>query len=395
MNKRRWIIVGTVFFILFTSYGLMKFLIAQKQELSKRPPNISERWVKAEPAVYKDILSPVTARGRVASTAEVNVVSEAAGRIEPGDVPLKIGQSFREGQNLLTIYKDEAKLALKAQKSRFQNTVANLLPDIRIDFAEYENTFRTFFDGIRIESPLPPLPDVQDETLKIFLASRNVLADYYAVQQDELKLSRHTIKAPFNGVFSEVNLEVGSYTNVGGRIATILATGNLEVDVAVSNGDAQWIKKGDPVLLRPEGREQSWKGIVTRVSDFVDETTQSRSVFVHVTLTGQDPLYTGEYLQAVFQGAKIKEVVQLPRNALFNFNEIFTVQEGLLKVTKIDVVKLTEKLALIRGVEPGTYIVVQPLINVSENTAVKILGMDQPKEVKIPGRKPDEAGNRQ
>jgi multidrug efflux pump subunit AcrA (membrane-fusion protein) len=376
MTKRQWIIIGSIAGLLAVSYGLMRLLIALKPDLPLRAPLIIERWVKAEPAVYQSIFSSVKARGRVVSSAEVEVVAEASGRIESGDVPLKKGQSFRKDQVLLTIYKDEAELALKAQKSRFLNVVANLLPDIKVDYQEFYATFRKFFTAIQIDAQLPPLPQIDHEPMRIFLASRNVLADYYAIEQAELKLSRHTIKAPFNGVFVTVNLEAGAYTNTGGRIGRILATEALEVDVSVGNGNAHWIKTGDPVVLTSERRDKTWKGNVVRVSEFVDETTQSRSVFVSVPLDTQGPLYAGEYLTAKFEGAPVENVMKIPRNALFNYNEVFTVRESLLKIEEVVVVKLTETEALIRGPEENIYVVTQPLINVAENTPVKIMGVD-------------------
>ncbi len=393
MTKRQWIIIIAMIFILITSYGLMKFLIAQKPELAERPPRINERWVKAEPVAYNAVLSPFEAKGRLVSTAEVELVAEASGRIEAGDVPLKTGQSFKKGEVLFTIYKDEAELALKARKSRFMNTVANLLPDIRVDYPRYESRFKSFFNQIDLESPLPPLPAFDSEPLKIFLASRNILADYYAVLQAELKLSRHSITAPFDGVLSAVHLEVGAYTNVGGRIGKMMATHSLEVDVAVENANAKWIAPGDPVVLKSIDRNQTWQGSVVRVSEFVDPATQSRSVFVHVPLKGQASLYAGEYLAAIFRGATVRNVMQIPRNALFNYNEVFTIHDGLLKIEEVDVVKVTQTQALIRGLEPEIYIVMQPLINVAENTAVKILGVDAPDKPEAFSENPDAAAN--
>lgn len=384
MTKRKWSIIGTILFILITSYGLMKFLIAQKPDLPMRPVLVNERWVKAQPVQYQTLLSPILAKGRVVSTAEVALISEASGRIERGEVALKKGQSFRKGQILFSIYKDEAELALKAQKSQFLNTIANLLPDIKIDYAQYYETYQSFFDKIKLDQPLPPLPEVSDHAFKIFLSSRNILSDYYSILQAELKLSRYSVRAPFNGVLSNVTLEVGAYANAGGQVGSMLATDALEVDVAVENSNAQWIKVGDPVSLTSVDRKQNWKGTVTRVSEYVDESTQSRSVFVQVPITSQSPLYAGEYVDAEFKGAYVDQVMQIPRNALFNFNEVFTVREGLLKVNQVEVIKLNQTTALFRGIDEGVYIVTQPLINVAENTAVKILGVDVVESPKRP-----------
>jgi membrane fusion protein (multidrug efflux system) len=376
MKKRQLIILSSVGGILILSYLLMQFLIAQKEDLPVRPPDIMERWVRAVPADYTNIVSPVIAKGRVVSMSELEVVAEASGKIEAGEVVLKKGQRFQKGQVLLTIYRDEAELALKAQKSRFLNTIANLLPDIKVDYKDKFDRFMTFFNSIDLEKALPPLPPVDSEQMRIFLASRNVLADYYDVKQAELKLARHTISAPFNGSYLEVYMEVGAYVNTGGRVAKIIATDALEVEIPVLDQDVHWIRPGDGVRLFSRRRDAEWEGYVVRVSDFMDVSTQARNVYVRVPLAAQNQLYIQDYLEAEFKGGLIDDVMEIPRNALFNSDEIFIIIDGLLKIQQVIVIKINEKTALIRGAEEGVYIVTQPMINVAENTPVKILGVD-------------------
>ena len=71
------------------------------------------------------------------------------------------------------------------------------------------------------------------------------------------------------------------------------------------------------------------------------------------------------------------DVMEIPRNALFNSDEVFTIIDGLLKLQQVNVIKKNEKTALINGVEKGIFVVAQPMISVAENTPVKILGVDK------------------
>jgi len=381
MKKRQLIIIGSLAGLLIVSFLLMRFLMEQKSEFARQQPPASDRYVETKTVAYSTVDAPVEAKGRVVASAEIDVVAEAPGKIEPGDVPLKKGQSFKKGDVLLTIYKDEMELALQAQKSRFLNTIANFLPDIKVDFPDRYDEFRTFFNDIDLNQDLPPLPPVKEEKFKIFLASRNVLNDYYSIKKTEKQLKRHTIYAPFNGSYVDVMLEVGSYTNVGGRIARIIHTDEVEVEVPVNNGDAHWIDHGDPVTLlsTTENNKTSWKGSVVRVSSFVDVNTQSRPIFIRVPLHNQPQLYAGQYLVASFDGGRIQNAMSIPRNAVFNFNEVFVVLDGRLKKRKVELLKENETTVIFSGLEPGWEVVTQPLINVSENAPVKILGKDSPK----------------
>ena len=284
---------------------LSKLFVSMKPEPTRRPDAGTKRFVKTETVRYTDIVSPLRREGRVVSSHEVMLVSEASGKIEPGEVALRKGTSFKKGQLLGTIYKDEAELALKARKSRFLTTITTLLADIKVDFPESYQAFLLFFDHIEMETPLPELPEINSEQFKIFLASRNLFSEYYGIRQDEKRLSRHSLYAPFNGTFTQVNFEVGAYVNTGGQIARMIRTDQLEVEVPVKNGQSKWIRKGDRVNVYSNKGEFLKKGLVVRKSDFVDPSTQSRSIFVRVSNGDGVSLLSGEYKEVEFLGQKI------------------------------------------------------------------------------------------
>jgi multidrug efflux pump subunit AcrA (membrane-fusion protein) len=374
---KRIVVITAFIFIVGMAYGLMKFLAAQKEDMQRRPPVAAKRFVKAEPVKYVTILSPVSADGRLTSTAEVDIVAEASGRLQQGDIALKKGAKFSQGDILFVVYPDEAALALKASKSQFLNTLANLLPDIRIDFPEQEEGYMEFFSSISLDHPLPPFPEVENEKLKIFLTSRNVLSQYYIIRKDELQLSRRTTIAPFDGTFTEVNLEVGSYTNTGGRVAKAIRTDELELEVPVKRFDAAWIRIGDPVTVESDRRGLSWKGKVIRKSPFVDPNTQSQAIFIKIQNHRNPNLLSGEYLTAAFPGHPIEDAMEVPRNIVFNTNEVFVIVDNRLEKRVANVIKENEKTLVFNGLDEGEVLVMQPLINVLEGTLVEMLGNDQ------------------
>lgn len=370
---RRIVIVAAFIFIVGLAYGLMKFLAAQKEDLQRRPPVEAKRYVRSRPVTYTEILSPVSASGRLSSVAEVDIVAEAAGRIQQGGVSLKRGASFKKGDILFIIYPDEAILALKASKAQFLNTLANLLPDIRIDFPQYEDGYMKFFSSINLDDPLPEFPDVKDEKLKIFLTSRDVLSQYYNIRKDELSLSRRTAVAPFSGTFTQVIMEVGAYTNAGGKVARAMNTSELELEVPVDKLDAVWIKIGDRVQVKSEERGSKWNGQVIRKSEFVDPNTQSQAIFVHIQNRMDAPLLIGEYYRAEFQGRPVSNVMEVPRNIVFNTNEVFVIVDNRLEKRMVNIVKVNEQTLLMNGISDGETLVMQPLINVLEGTLVERL----------------------
>lgn len=375
---RKIVIIAAFLFIVGMAFGLMKFLIAQKEEPFSRPPIVTKRFVKAETIKYITIISPVSATGRLTSISEIDVVAEASGKIIASKIVLKKGSKFSKGDVLFTIYPDEAILALKSKKSQFLNTLANLLPDIKIDYSEYESEFRSFFNSIDVNKKLPEFPEFESEKLEIFLASRNVLSDYYGILKDELQLSRHTIVAPFDGTYSEVYMESGAYTNMGGRVAHIIQTDELELEVPLEKFDAEWVKIGDQVKVYSASRDGEWQGKVVRKSQFVDLNTQSQEVFIRIKNDKKKALLVGEYLQATFAGHPIKNAMEIPRNVVFNTNEVFIVEEGTVHKEIINIIKVNERSLIFNGIDEGKVLVMQALINVLEGTEVEILGEEKP-----------------
>ncbi len=366
-------IVVALIVLLGGSAALSLIFVSMKPEPAKKNEAEILRSVRTEIVKYYEVVSPVVRSGRVSSSKEVLLVAEASGKIEPGEIKLKSGESFKKGQLLGTIYKDEAELALKASKSNFLNTLSTILPDLKIDFPNDYNEYYTFFSGIEIEEDLPKFPELNDPKLKVFLSSKGVLSEYYSIKQDEKKLSRYLLFAPFNGTFTTVNYEVGSYVNSGGQIAKMIQTDELEIEVPVENANSQWIKIGDKVNVFSEDGSFSGKGDVVRISNYIETESQSRSIYVKVPNSTNNFVY-GQYLKVEFPGQKIDSAMEIPRSGVFNTNEVFVVIDGKLKKKSINILKWNESTLIFDGLEEGLNVVTEALVSVKENSPVNILG---------------------
>lgn len=361
-----------VFIVLIVGGGLALnwFFTSLKPEPPRIAPPESKRLVQTQLVSYSDVSSSVEAPGRLVSGRIVEVISEVQGEILPGKVPMKKGQRFREGDLLCTIYDQEQLLSLKASKSRFLNVIANALADIKFDYPESFEKVLAFFESIQIDQPIPDLPKINDKSLKIFLSSRDILNQYYTIKVAEERLQKHYKYAPFNGTFMEVNLEVGAIANTGSRIARIIKTDVLELEVPVELGSIPFIRSGDPVTVMDETRTKSWKGTVTRISEFVDTATQSVSVFVEINNNESDPIFVGMFLLANFNSKIIANSMEIPRQAVFNQNEVFVVKDNTLQKKKINIRKVNSNTLIFNGLDEGEELVVESLINVREGTVV-------------------------
>ena len=80
--------------------------------------------------------------------------------------------------------------------------------------------------------------------------------------------------------------------------------------------------------------------------------------------------------------------MEVPRNIVFNTNEVFIVNDNRIHKKQINIIKVNEKSLIFNGLKPGEVVVMQPLINVLEGTQVEIQG----KSTKMPqGKKTGQA----
>lgn len=378
---RRIFVIGSAVVILGGGIWLNMFLASLKEEPPQKEPEESKRFVETQKVAYRDVQVVVAASGRVLSGQNVTLTAEVQGKLLEGAIPLKPGQSFNKGQVLYRIDDAEARFSLSAQKSQFYNALASILPDIKLDHEEAYPKWKAYFDQLDEDKKLPALPQVDDSSLKTFLATRNIYNLFYNIQSGEERLEKYTFEAPFDGNFSMVNVEAGSVVNPGAVIGRVIRTRNLEVEVPIKAEDVKWLSQGQNMdVVLPEGGQL--KGTVTRISDFIDPNTQSINVYVTINPKPEDEVFEGMYLDVRFPGKVVEKALQVPRKAIFNGGDVFILSDSnTLVMRPVEVKRWSNDSAIITGLNAGETMVAQALVNAREGMRVEpIIKSEQGKE---------------
>lgn len=371
--SRKGIAFVIVPILLLGGFFFMNFLSGKKELPPQRPKPVVKNYVKVRSVAYSKMPVEIEAFGRLNSLQQINVIPEVGGKLLSGQIPLKEGATFRRGQILIRIDAAEEKLNLQSRKSNFLSLLASILPDLKTDFTTSFEPWQAYFNSIDLEKPLPEIPSETGLKVKTYLASKGVLTDYYAVKSLEESLKKHTIYAPYTGTVQSVNLEVGSVVNPGTTIASIIRTDRLELKVPIQKQDIDYVTIGESVKVIQEETAKSWLGKIVRRAPFIDPNNQSVNVYIAVDNTFGD-LYDGLYLKAAISGKYIDQGMLVERNVIRNKNEVFVVhQDSLLQMKKIAIVKITENVAIIHGLEPGELLVVDAPSNASNNMVVEIV----------------------
>ncbi len=382
----RRFIISTVAFIVIVGggYFFMGFLSSQKKTTTERPKPEVVNYVRAIAYNPTDIETEVEAYGRVVSSHQLNLTAEVGGRLLAGNLALKAGQNFSRGQLLFKIHSTEQCLSLKARKSTFLNLLASILPDLRIDFSDTYVNWQQYFDAIDLEKDLPELPKAQSSKEKTFLATKNILGEFYNIKSLEENLKKYSVYAPYTGSISMVNVQVGSIVNPGTQIGTIIRTDKLEVQIPIELRDIAFVEVGKRVSIVGQNGK-SLRGEVVRVADLVDPNTQSINVFISVENTQKGDIYDGLYLNTKIPGKVVYNAMSIPRSVIRNKDEVFIVENDVLKTRTIVVQKVNGENAIVSGLNAGDLLVVDAPANASNNMKVTIT--EQGKVEEVPARR--------
>lgn len=361
MKKRQLIILSvTSLLFIFIVWRLASGKGDDKKE--KENTNENKRFVKVHSIANDTVEIRINGFGRVSSSRNINLTAEVQGVLISSGFELKPGETFTQGQLLYKINDREAQLALKARKSAFLNIMASSLADIKVDFPESAQKWNNFLDNISLDNNLPDLPEIKSSKEKTFLASRNVLTEYFNIKGDEERLKKYNVYAPFNGSIVDVTSEIGGIVNPGTPIATIIKTIALEVAIPVNTSDISLVKIGNNVKLTSQDKTIEFEGKVSRIAQNINANTQSIDVFISIESSNSAKLYNGMYLEANIYAGNIYDADEIPRRALLNDGRVFVVvQDSILLKKDLSIIKKNKNTVIVKDLEDNDLVVIEPV----------------------------------
>ena len=364
MKRRLYILIPLI--ILALGFFVMRGLLSFKAESPKKPVAERKKIVEARVVELENIPSQIIAYGRLSSAQPITLQSEVSGTIMKGSLLFQPAQSFRKGDLLLKIDDRKIKLDISSAKSELMNALAAVLPEFKVDFPEEYEKWQAYFDCCGFAEVLKPLPETDNQKVKLFLSRFNVYKLYFAVRSLEIMHEKHYFYAPFDGSIVSTNLRVGSTVRAGSQLGELINLENMEVELPVPAIDLQWIKQDQDVELTSTEMQGVWKGRIRRIGQSIDERTQTVPVYVGVNRPQRSGLYNGIFLKAVIPGKVISNSLSIPRPAIYDERYAYFVKEGRLEYRELEITfKEPEFLIASGGLGNGDTLVVEVLQGVA------------------------------
>jgi len=363
-----------VFGLLLIGVTILVFKkISTKAQKIENKTSFQKLSVQAAEVKNKDQKLLIDLSGKLVAKNRIDIFSEVSGVLLSNS--FREGKRFSKGQVLARIDDSELRATVKSQKSVLLNSVAQILPDIAIDFPNEIDKWKAFHAAIDFDKSLPLLPEISNDKLKMFISSRNVFSNYFSIKAQEVRLAKHVIKAPFSGSLSSTDINTGTLVRAGQRIGSFIQPNAYELEASVSLDDLKFIDVGRVVTLSSAELDKTWAGKVLRINEQLDPSTQSVKVYVGVN----DPtLKEGQYLTAIVEGVTLNNVVSIPRSLLVGKTEIYLIEnDSVLTKENINVVYKGTEWMYVRNLEDGTKYLNQTISSVHEGMIVTVLNNEE------------------
>ena len=340
--KRSQIILFAIFIVI--SGAIYVILSSNKDEYSKTLKKESKIvYVPITTVQNKMQKMSIVSYGQITPNTELIVSFEVQGKLIKGTNTLKPGVRFSKGDVLYKIDNEEAFYSLSARKVSLSNLVLNALPDIELDFPGEKTKWLQFMNDLEPQALLPALPSMKTSKERMFMTSRNILSEYYNLKSTESRMEKYFYVAPFSGTIVDVYAEPGSIINPGTQIAKIARSGEFEVKVPIDLADVKVYQELNEATFTNSAGNVIGKGKIIRISDVINQQTQSADVYYSVQPIPGEKIYHGVFVNVKIDREASKETMTIPRVALNN-NRV-----NILKGTK-----LVEKEVLVVGSKPDS-----------------------------------------
>lgn len=330
MFKKAILPLGIIIAGVFT----ISMLVVARPKPMANPIDEGAAYVKVEvvPAQQQVVRLSVSTQGTVIPKREIDVVAQVSGQVMSAEPAFVDGGFFSKSQQLIQIDDSDYKIALLTAKSRLADAQRRLAEEqglARQAKREWRDLGNQNSNDLFVRKP-------QMEAAKANLASAK--GD---VAMAELNLERTKIVVPFDGRVKQTYADLGQYVTKGSRLATVYDSAAVEVRLPLTEKQASLINLPLTALSTEEfsasvlpaveitgsvaGQVHQWQGVLVRTDAFVDSNSRLYYAVVEVANPfAQAPLLPGLFVEAVITGKELDRVLVLPRAALYQRNQILT-----------------------------------------------------------------------
>ena len=349
--------------------------LASSREEPKREETVNRgTLVEVQPIERTTQTVEVEAKGTVRAAKRLVVQPQLSGEITRVHDQLVPGGLIKQGDVLFRIRATDYKIAVDQRET----SVAQAQAQLRIEEGQQRvarKEWELFQSGNQDQAADPGLALRAPQKR---VAEVSLDAAMSQLEMAKVNLSRTTVRAPFNLMVENENVEVGQVVGPGSPAASVVGTDKFWVQVSVPIDRLEFIQipavnaqEGSAVTIEQDiGRQKVTRpGRVVRLLGELDPVGRMARVLVEIDdplnlSAGEDaqarglPFLLGSFVTVRFDGAREMEVSEIPRSALHEGDKVYIFNDGKLDIREVSVVWRRENTVLVAdGVTSGEQLV--------------------------------------
>ena len=363
-------------------------LINNPPQVEETSPEIIPVSVRVAPAQIQSVNLTVQSQGKVQAAQRASVAAPVAGPVAWVSPALELGAFVKQGEVLLRLDTSDFEAALGRSRAALQQAKAEA------DHAANELQRIEELADKRLVSD----SQLQDSKRMASVSSARLSDAQVSFDQTQLDLQRSEIKAPFDAIIEQKDVELGQYVNRAQSIAVLYGADVVEVRVPLASRQLGFLDI--PLGLRGElppsqapdvtltgqygGQKHQWQGKLLRTEATIDANSNTVQTIIRVQQpsaesnhssklnNSQIPLPIGLYVEAQIEGKRVDDIIVLPRKVIRNNNQVLVVdQENRMSFREVEILRLEEDVVLVSaGISAGEYICISPIQAVTNGMLV-------------------------
>jgi len=382
--------------ILLGSIGVAFALISNREAPPQEEITEATIVVEAMMPAREDVYLRVASQGTVQARTNTTLVSEVAGRVVEVSPAFVVGGFFRAGDTLIRLDDQNYRAAAsqsEAAVASARSALAQERAEAEIARREWDRMTEAQQNQIRTPDLYLRIPQLENAEAQLASAQANL-------EKARADLNKTTITAPYDGLISAKNTDIGQFVSAGATIAEIFAVDYAEVRLPIPENKIEYLDLPSPLNetaasndefyaagLDVElssvlgGTEYRWSGRLTRTEAVLDTRTrvlfsvvQVRDPYKLYSNEHEEPLRIGTYVNAEIQGRLLEDVMILPRYTLLANDLVWVAdRENRLRTRYVDVITSSGDQVYIRsGLEAGDQVILTRMENPLNSTLVQV-----------------------
>ncbi|MDQ1239058.1 MAG: hypothetical protein QG577_1243 [Thermodesulfobacteriota bacterium] len=313
---------------------------------TKQSPGESVKTATVEKAILK---GEVTVSGTVGARDIARIASRINGYVI--EIKVDAGDRVREGGLLLKIDTREF--------SEREAQAAATLESAKADLLKAKNDFERY--KILFEKESVSKKDYDDALAKYDMAVASETRAKAALEEAKTMLSYGIVTAPFDGIVSDRNVNVGDSAGPGRNLISVYRPESVELVASAGEQYALFLVEGTPVSVDIPSLRSQQESTVREVVPQRDEKT--RTVIIKAPLKDIEGLVPGLYGTMTFR-TQVSESIAVPRSAVRTIGQLEAVKvlEGddvRVRHVKMGRSLADDKVEIISGLQPGEKVVLE------------------------------------